>query len=481
MTKAEEKISSYRKFGWKLGLERMRSLCSLLGDPHDALNVIHVAGTNGKGSVCAYLYEVLLAHGYTAGLFTSPGLGDFRSRIASGGEWISEDDLERCTDRVTAAAAAMCEDGGESPTEFEVLTAVALVYFASKDLDFVVLEVGLGGSADSTNIISSPLVSVITEIGLDHTEHLGDTLEKIAGEKAGIIKPGRPVVTSATGKAAEVIAKRAYGLGAPLVYAHADIAGTGGGGNGGVTPVYARADRAGANDSANGGANDGVNGGASCGVPAPRGIRTRIASEGLDGTLFSCEIRGSRYDNIPISMPGRHQVDNAVCALAAFDVLRHMDRLRSSSDALRKGMKAARLPGRFQIVESEPLTIFDGAHNQEGAAALRRTADSLLKDKRILVLTAMMRDKRTDGILKEIHGFADGVVFTETSNERGMDAGLLADAWSAIDAGKTEITVVPSPREAYAIAAGKVRSERYDALVVCGSLYLISDLLNGTD
>ncbi|MDR1292591.1 MAG: bifunctional folylpolyglutamate synthase/dihydrofolate synthase [Clostridiales Family XIII bacterium] len=472
MTKAEDNISSFRKFGWKLGLERMRALCGRLGDPQDMLNVIHVAGTNGKGSVCRYLYEVLLAHGHTAGLFTSPGLGDFRSRIEADGEWISEDGLERCTDRVMSAVAAMSEAGDETPTEFEVLTTVALVWFASLDLDFVVLEVGLGGAADSTNIISSPLVSVITEISLDHTEHLGDTTEKIAAEKAGIIKPGRPVVTSATGKAAEVIARRAYGLGAPLVYARADIAGAGGG------------------------------------ASAAKGIRTQIVSEGIEGTVFSCEIRGSRYDNIALSMPGRYQVDNAVCALAVFDVLRHMRDdghaarpgagslpheamppspdaapgqrllpLRSSSDSLRAGMKAARLPGRFQVVSREPLVIFDGAHNPAGAAALRAAVGSLLKGKRIVALIAMMRDKRTDGILKEIREFAGGAVFTETANERGMDAGLLADAWPVAGGAEADVSVIRNPREAYDVSLEALRSGRYDALVVCGSLYLISELL----
>jgi dihydrofolate synthase/folylpolyglutamate synthase len=144
-------------------------------------------------------------------------------------------------------------------------------------------------------------------------------------------------------------------------------------------------------------------------------------------------------------------------------------------------MKAARLPGRFQVVSDAPLIILDGAHNLAGATALRAAVNSLLKDRRILVLTAMMRDKQTDGILKEIHGFADGIVFTGTSNERGVNAELLSGAWSAIDAGKTEATVIDCPREAYGFAAGKVRSGRYDALVVCGSLYLISDLLDGPD
>jgi dihydrofolate synthase/folylpolyglutamate synthase len=489
---AEERIGSLRKFGWKLGLERMRALCARLGDPQDRLNVIHVAGTNGKGSVCRYLYETLLAHGAGVGLFTSPGLGDFRSRIEANGEWISKEDLENCTDEVLAAVEEMSGRGpaaggatgeqapttagdtngrdaksggdanrrdaeaGDPPTEFEVLTTVALVYFASQNLDFVVLEVGLGGAADSTNIVSSPLVSVITEISFDHTEQLGDTIEEIAAEKAGIIKPGRPVVTSAGGAAAKVVARRAYELAAPFTDARVNSAGGAG------------------------------------------GIRTWISSESLGGSVFSCEIRGTRYDDIEISMPGRHQIENAVCALVAFDVLRRMKQmpfpLRADAETLRRGLQTARLPGRFQIVSPAPLIILDGAHNRAGAAALRAAALALLPGKKNLALTAMMRDKRTDGILKEINGFADGIVFTRASNERSADPESLAAMWRAVSAAsaatttaaadanaaaatKTVEAVVADPREAYHAARALVEKGAYDALVVCGSLYLISDIM----
>jgi dihydrofolate synthase/folylpolyglutamate synthase len=463
---AEEKIGAFQRFGWKLGLERTRALCSPLGDPQNGLNVIHVAGTNGKGSVCRYLYEALRAHGYTAGLFTSPGLGDFRSRIEANGEWISEGDLDLCTDRALAAAEKMSGTDAGPPTEFEVLTAVAFAYFASKRLDFVILEVGLGGSADATNVVASPLVSVITAIGFDHTDYLGNTTEKIAGEKAGIIKPGRPVVTSASGEAARVIARRAYELGAPLVYARADVAGGADG----------RGERGG-------------------------GVRTRIIREGLDGAVFSCEIGGVRYDNIEIGMAGRHQVENAVCALAAFDVLRRMKRVDADGASLRKGMKASRLPGRFQIVSGgpedpcRPLVILDGAHNPEGATALRDAVRALLPGKKVLALIAMMRDKQADVILKEIRSFADGAVFTETSNKRGMDAAALAEIWSGVDPGNAPEAVIRDMREAYTASVARTRADArsghsppsgqgrtgrqtYDALVVCGSLYLVSDLIS---
>ncbi|MDR3224982.1 MAG: hypothetical protein LBT52_01650, partial [Clostridiales Family XIII bacterium] len=458
----------------------MRALCALLGDPQNELNVIHVAGTNGKGSVCRYLYEVLLAHGYSVGLFTSPGLGDFRSRIEANGAWISDADLNVCTDTVLDAVAKI---DGDSPTEFEVLTAVALVYFAQtapvteqfadaatehsidtvtehcadsenvppqhtllrnqskKHFDFVILEVGLGGALDSTNVIGKPLVSVITEIGLDHTEYLGDTIATIASEKAGVIKPDCPVVTSASGEAARVIARRAYEIGAPFVNASAKIYGA----RPELQTGHSNEPCASVDSSQERHMKETV-GRDGLGVS---GIKCHVLAEELGGTVFSCEIRGVHYSNIEIAMPGRHQVRNAVCALAAFDALRHAKAsgegsvlpVRSDSEALRNGMKAARLPGRFEIVSGDakdtegsfvihgdarahsaaedaastdmqrstaedasadkkgrisPLVILDGAHNQAGVAALRAAVNTLLPDRRILVLIAMMRDKQTD-------------------------------------------------------------------------------------
>jgi dihydrofolate synthase / folylpolyglutamate synthase len=205
------RIEAYQRFGSRLGLDRMARLMEGLGNPQDRLKVIHVAGTNGKGSVCRYIYEVLLASGYSAGLYTSPYLEDFRERIELDHEMIPMDELGRTADLVIAEAQKMVAEGMESPTEFEIVTAIAFVYFAEKMPDFVILEVGLGGRGDSTNIIKHPLVSVITSIGHDHMDRLGNTLSAIAAEKAGIIKPGVPVVISVEDKeAARVIARVAY-------------------------------------------------------------------------------------------------------------------------------------------------------------------------------------------------------------------------------------------------------------------------------
>ncbi|MBQ3964453.1 MAG: bifunctional folylpolyglutamate synthase/dihydrofolate synthase, partial [Firmicutes bacterium] len=189
-----ERIGEYNKFGSKLGLSRMESLLARLGDPHKDLRVLHVAGTNGKGSCCKYLYEMLRAGGYRTGLYISPFIEVFNERMQMDGANIPDEALERLGDKVIRAAEEMVAGGGESPTEFEIVTAIAFLWFAEQKADFVVLEVGLGGSGDSTNVVPDPLVCMITSIGWDHMDRLGDTLAKIAGEKAGIIKDGAPVI-----------------------------------------------------------------------------------------------------------------------------------------------------------------------------------------------------------------------------------------------------------------------------------------------
>ncbi|MDR1068536.1 MAG: bifunctional folylpolyglutamate synthase/dihydrofolate synthase, partial [Clostridiales Family XIII bacterium] len=210
------KIAEYNTFGSKLGLERMAALCELLGDPQDELRVIHVAGTNGKGSVCRYIYEVLRALGYRAGLYASPFVTEFGERIEADGEMITPGELERVAAEVFAAADSVALTEAGQPTEFEVVTAMAFLWYARKNLDFVVLEVGLGGRGDSTNVVKAPLASVITSVSLDHTNVLGTTVAEIAAEKAGIIKAGCPVICGASGEAAKVVARTAYEIGAPL-------------------------------------------------------------------------------------------------------------------------------------------------------------------------------------------------------------------------------------------------------------------------
>ena len=214
---AIKRIHEFERFGSVLGLERMEILLAKLGNPHRDLKAIHVAGTNGKGSVCRYLYEALQENGYRVGLYISPFIRRFNERIQFDGQEISDEDLESCSRKVLEKAEEMVREGADSPTEFEVVTAIAFLYFAEKKADFVILEVGLGGRGDSTNVVEKPLISIITSISYDHMDRLGSTLEEIAGEKAGIIKDGVPVVSNVEQReAAAVIARTAYQKGCAL-------------------------------------------------------------------------------------------------------------------------------------------------------------------------------------------------------------------------------------------------------------------------
>lgn len=419
---AQKRIEGFQKFGSKLGLERMESLCKSLDHPEDKIRVIHVAGTNGKGSVCRYIYEVLRAHGYKVGIFTSPYIGDFRERIEANDELISVEDLERLTGKVMAAASALTSENGDSPTEFEVVTTIGLTWFAEQDLDFVVLEVGLGGRGDSTNIVKDPLVCVITQIALDHTDRLGETVEAIAAEKAGIIKPGCPIVSGAEGPAAKVIARQAYALRAPLI------------------------------DSSK--------------------IKYNITEKSISGYRFNTQIDGRRYDSIELSMTGAHQVQNAVTALCALERLRSDKHITMDGEALHSGMKKARLSARFQVISTEPLVIFDGAHNPNGARALVDALTELLPEKKILFVPAILRDKAADEMLAIFAEIADAFIATQSVNERSLSSEELADKIRNV--GGNVIAEEKSASDAYRIAM-EYASE-YDAVVFAGSLYMIGEI-----
>ena len=418
---AISKIHEFEKFGSILGLERMTSLMRELGDPQNDLKCIHVAGTNGKGSVCKYIYEILEAQGYKTGLYTSPFLEVFNERIELDHKFISDEDLETYTDRVLEKVKVITDRGEDSPTEFEVITAVAFLYFKEKMADYVVLEVGLGGIGDSTNIIKEPEVSVITSISFDHTDRLGNTLREIAGNKAGIIKHGCPVVTSARAdEALEVLRERSLKEDAEL---------------------YETAD-----------------------------TKAEIVSESLTGTVFDVTL-GARYIGLEISMIGEHQIENAVCALKAIEVLQDEREIEISIDAIYEGLKKGRQIGRFEVMSRDPLIIIDGAHNPDGARTLREGYEKLLKDKRLLMLIGMLKDKDTEHIIGEFRKITSDFIATEPENPRKMSADELKEL--LVKTGAEAISVANNG-EALSKALDKIGD--YDGILCAGSLYLIGKL-----
>lgn len=419
---AIEKIHKFERFGMILGLERMNSLLKLLGNPQDDLKIIHVAGTNGKGSICRYIYSVLQAGGYKTGLYTSPFLEVFNERIELDGKYISNEDLAVYTDRVLKCVETMTQRGEQSPTEFEVVTAIAFLYFKEKGCDYAIMEVGLGGSGDSTNVCKAPLISVIASISYDHTDRLGNTLAEIAGEKAGIIKEGCPVVTSAEApEALEVIERKAEELG--------------------------------------------------CMYFETRHVPYTVKSQDLGGSVFDVNIQGVTYENLEISMLGEHQIKNAICALAALSIIEERGDVSLHRDDIYKGFKAAKQIGRLEVMSAQekvPVVIIDGAHNPDGAASLRKAMKEYMPDKKILMVTGMLADKDTESILREFTAITDRFIATEPENPRKLDSESLKDKIEAMGASCESI---PDCREA--VKAATERGKDFDAVLYAGSLYMI--------
>lgn len=425
---AINRITTFQKFGWVLGLERMNVLLEKLDNPHRDLKVLHVAGTNGKGSICRYLYEILQTAGYRCGLFTSPFLEVFNERIEFDGSYISDEDLQRCSDIVLAKTEEMIAEGHESPTEFEVITAVAFLYFKEKNTDFVVLEVGLGGTGDSTNVIEQPLCSLIASISLDHTDRLGETIEEIAAEKAGIVKEECPLITGVSNEEAMWVLRH------KAIEKH--------------TAIF---------DA----------------LESP----CEILEETVEGTRIRTEVLKDIYE-FTISMVGRHQVQNALTALTAIALLNKRGDFKVTDEQIAEGFKRAKQIGRFEIMKKNPYVILDGAHNPGGAEALRETVLRHFKDKRILMVTGILADKEVDEVLDSFMEITGDFIATEPDNPRKLPAEELA---AKIEKRGGHVKSFARPEEAVSCAKGVY--DAYDVILFTGSLYLIGKirgLINGT-
>lgn len=415
-TRSLSYIHSLLKFGTRPGLERVSALLDELGRPQDKLKFVHVAGTNGKGSFCTMMSEMLKSAGYKTGLFTSPYVFDFRERIQINGEMISEEELCEITADVKAAAEKIAKMDLQ-PTEFEFITAAALKYFADKNCDVVVLEVGLGGRLDSTNIIKTPLLSAIMSISLDHMAVLGDTVEEIAAEKSGIIKENGVTVcfSRQDEKAEKIIRKTAEEKG----------------------NVY-------------------------------------IKSSPKDIKVFSCDLSGTKavYRDMEIFIPliGEHQVYNAQTAVDAALALNDRD-LSISSENIIDGISKARIPARTELFGKNPLTILDGAHNREGVEALLSNLNKFLKDKKLTVIMGMMEDKEYEFAAQEISKLAKTFTGVLPSNPRAVSPKVLAEI---AEKNCSDVFICENPAEAYREVYEKAQKD--DIILVCGSLYLAGDV-----
>lgn len=417
-----DRIHEFNRFGMVLGLDRMEELLRRLGNPQDDLKVIHVAGTNGKGSVSKYLEEGLSACGYKMGLYTSPYIETFNERIRYDGADISDEDLEYYGQKVVSAAEAMVADGLDSPTEFEVVTAIAFLYFAGRQADITILEVGLGGIGDSTNVVKHPLASVITSISYDHMAQLGSSLAEIAVNKAGIIKTGCPVIANVPQRdAAKIIARKAYAMGSRLY----DIS----------------------------------------------GIRAAVSDETPFSQKVSMELYEKSYSDVEISMVGRHQAENLKTALATLEILRKSGAVKLDREALYEGLKRARQPGRFEVISEDPVVIIDGAHNEAGAQALQETMAQHFAGKKILLVAGILADKEIDSIVKFLTKITDHIIVTEPDNPRKLAAEKLAEHVAEFGVAAEVVSDVEA-----AVYRAKELADGYDVILFAGSLYLIGDV-----
>ena len=362
----------------RLGLSRMKVLLEKLGNPQNQLKFIHVAGTNGKGSVCAMTARILQCAGFRTGLFTSPVIFDYREQFQVNCEMISEDDFARLAESVKQACAEM----DDPPSEFEKVTALAFLYFAEQACDLVVLEVGLGGTDDATNVIATPEVAAIVNIDYDHMGFLGDTLTQIAEKKAGIIKENGMVVTAEQKEEVMlVLQERCVAKKAHLIRTFAS--------------------------------------------------QIRVKEKSLDGLCIDYENKSSegfmQLQNITLSLPGDHQCGNAAVVLQIIACLKGKG-YPISGDAVREGMASVRWPGRFEVASKEPIVIIDGAHNPDGIHALSHNLKEYCPDEAFVFITGILKDKDYHEMLKQMLPFADSFVTIAPDNPRAMSAEECAEA-----------------------------------------------------
>lgn len=413
---AIEYIHSLEKFGIKPGLERIKALCDILGNPQDKLKVIHVAGTNGKGSTSTMISNILIKNGFKTGLYISPYVTDFRERIQLNGNMIEHSELAECVEKVKYAVDVLLERG-EQTTEFEALTATAFVYFEKKKCDYVVLEVGLGGRFDATNVIKAPFVSVITSISLDHTTVLGDSVEKIAAEKCGIIKFGAETV---------------------------------------VYPLQNEAALKVIEETCDFRCNS---------LRIPDINKLQINKESVEGTYAS-------YDGIDFLLPlaGKHMVYNAVTAIEAVRSLSRFG-VDVSDDIISSGIASSVMPARMELIKKKPVIILDGGHNEGCANALAEYIQKHLEGKRIIMVASMMADKDYMSYMRIVAPFASVFVATKADVPRALSSDELCTAAKEFC---IDCYSISDPVKAIQAAANI--TEKDDAMIVCGSFYLAGEV-----
>lgn len=408
-------------FASRPGLERIRLLCDKLGNPEKKLSVIHIAGTNGKGSAAAMLSSILTAAGCRTGMYTSPHLERYNERFQIDGAEISDGDFCREISLAKQACAALAEEGREAPTLFEIITGAAFHYFAAQGVDVLILETGLGGRFDATNIVEKPLLSLIMSISIDHTDFLGNSLEGIAKEKAGIVKKNCPVVLYSQEEIVyNVVREAASSQGAPFF--------------------------------------------------CPDDAEVTVSAQDLGGTVFSVKSALAAYQNIRLPLLGNYQIANCVTVLAACTVLRQQG-LFLPEEAVRKGIANVRWAGRMEICGKNPLVLLDGAHNADGILQLAGSLSAYFQEKKVTLILGVLGDKEYRKMAEEILPFARTVILTEPESHRKLDVLTLSRSIAGFSG---EVFLEKDLETAYQKALAVTPED--GVVLACGSLYMVGAL-----
>lgn len=424
--KYEEAMSYIRelgKFGSNYGLDRTKRILELLGNPQNDYKIIHVAGTNGKGSTTSMITSLLMGKNYKVGMYTSPYLEEFEERIQINRENIPKEELASCMEKIVTAVNKVIEEGYEHPTEFEIITCLMFFYFSKCNVQYAVVEVGLGGRLDSTNVIT-PLVSVIASISFDHTNILGNTLTEITREKAGIIKEHIPVITYNQQEEARVVLEEA----SKEKNAELSV------------------------------------------VDVTKGKLIEIVNDNEFYQKVQVEVFNETY-NIDLPLLGEHQIDNLMLALGAFLKVCELEKLTVDKREISDSIRNVKWIGRLEVLNKKPIVVIDGAHNIQGITALKENIFKYFKFNNMYLLLGILADKQVQDMVKMITPYAKKVYALTPHNDRAEKNTQLKDEVLKVN---DNCEALDSYEEAYKRVLSEANDN--DIIVISGSLYMIGDM-----
>ncbi|MEE1085564.1 MAG: folylpolyglutamate synthase/dihydrofolate synthase family protein [Schaedlerella sp.] len=413
-------LDNVSKYGSVLGLDTIRNLLNELGNPQDELKFIHIAGTNGKGSTLSFISTILSEAGYKTGKYSSPAVMSYLEMIQVNGEWISEEDFAELVEKVKRAIARMETKGQNSPTIFEVETAIAFLYFNKKQCDYVVLETGLGGDEDATNVVGNTKAAVFAPISKDHMGILGDTVEEIAWKKAGIIKPGCVVISAKQEESVQrILQKRAEQLGCRIIFAEPE--------------------------------------------------KIVVEKSDYKGSCFSYK----NWKNLKINLSGNYQMINAATVLEFADsnVVAGL-----SEDNIKRGLLKTEWPGRFQCICEEPIIVIDGAHNEDAAKRLRESMELYFHDKKKIFICGVFKDKAYEKIAQIMAPLAEKIYTVDLPNEqRTLDSEQLGKTMQKYCKESCQVYAVSNIEKAVQKACSEMCEEA--VILAFGSLSYLKNII----